>query len=224
MSWQVYDFRKDIRNILVTPQIRARFLYLEPADEPQERHMPWQANDPHAHDLGHEIFLILSGRAEFRINGVAQEVGPGQMCYALLDEPHSVRVLGDEPVYMYLSVTPHIQPTHTFFDDDGQPLPPLFRPSSDYDVETDSATPVAAHLDRYVERSRALVVAAQNCSNIQEQLVIAMKTAVSQGDGPAAARIREQMWEPLLQTFKQVFELADEWNALAPRIANVETG
>ena len=39
------------------------------------------------------------------------------MCYALVDEPHSVRVLGDEPVYMYLSVTPHIQPTHTFFDD-----------------------------------------------------------------------------------------------------------
>ena len=40
MSWQVYDYRKDVRNILVTPQIRARILCLAPDDEPQERHMP----------------------------------------------------------------------------------------------------------------------------------------------------------------------------------------
>ena len=29
MGFPVYDFRKDIRNILVTPEIRARFLRME---------------------------------------------------------------------------------------------------------------------------------------------------------------------------------------------------
>ena len=92
MGFEVYDCRRDIRNILVLPQIRARFCRLEPGTGSLDA---W-----HTHDLGDEIFIILSGRVEFKINGEVKEVGPGQMCYALTDEPHSVRVLGDEPVYM----------------------------------------------------------------------------------------------------------------------------
>ena len=127
MGFEVYDCRRDIRNILVRPQIRARFCRLEPGTGSLDA---W-----HTHDLGDEIFIILSGRVEFKINGEVKEVGPGQMCYALTDEPHSVRVIGDEPVYMYLSVTPHIQPTHTFYDDKGERQRPHFRPSSDYDTD-----------------------------------------------------------------------------------------
>ena len=63
----------------------------------------------------------------------------------------SVRVIGDEPVYMYLSVTPHIQPTHTMYGEDQNRLPPLFRPSSDYDTETDSTAPVQELVDQHVE-------------------------------------------------------------------------
>ena len=148
MGFEVYDCRRDIRNILVRPQIRARFCRLEPGTGSLDA---W-----HTHDLGDEIFIILSGRAEFKINGEVKEVGPGQMCYALTDEPHSVRVIGDEPVYMYLSVTPHIQPTHTFYDDKGERQPPYFRPSSDYDTETDSTTPVAELIDGHINAVRAL--------------------------------------------------------------------
>ena len=115
MGLTVYDCKKDIRNILVTPQIRARFCRLEPGSGSLDRF--------HTHDLGHEIFLILSGRIEFKIGGEVKELGPGQMCYALADEPHSVRVIGDGPVYMYLSVTPHIQPGHTLYSSDGERLP-----------------------------------------------------------------------------------------------------
>ena len=123
MGFEVYDCREDIRNILVTQNIRARFCRLEPRSGSLDE---W-----HTHDLGDEVFIILSGRVEFKINGEVKEGGPGQMCYALADEPHSVRVIGDEPVYMYLSVTPHIQPTHTMYDEDENRLPPVFRPSSD---------------------------------------------------------------------------------------------
>ena len=98
MGFPVYDYRTDIRNVLVTPQIRSRFLKMEPG----------QSAQLHSHDLGHEIFLILEGRVEFEIEGETEELGPGQMCVALADQPHTVRVLGDEPMTMYLSVTPHI--------------------------------------------------------------------------------------------------------------------
>ena len=214
MGFEVYDCRRDIRNILVRPQIRARFCRLEPGTGSLDA---W-----HTHDLGDEIFIILSGRVEFKINGEVKEVGPGQMCYALTDEPHSVRVIGDEPVYMYLSVTPHIQPTHTFYDDKGERQPPHFRPSSDYNTETDSTTPVAELIDGHIDAVRALAAQAQESVGIQEERGRELKQALMAGDMEAASRLREAMWEPLLQLFKQTNAVADGWNGLAPRAGSVD--
>jgi len=94
-----------VHDVLVTPQIRSRFSKMEPG----------QSADLHSHDLGHEIFLILEGRVEFEIDGETEELGPGQMCIALANQPHTVRVVGDEPMTMYLSVTPHVQLTHAAY-------------------------------------------------------------------------------------------------------------
>ena len=213
MGFTVYDCREDIRNILVTPQIRARFCKLEPGSGSHDGY--------HTHDLGHEIFIILSGRVEFKINDEVHELGPGQMCYALVDEPHSVRVLGDEPVYMYLSVTPHIQPTHTMYDENGERQRPHFRPSSDYNTETDSSTPIDELIDRHLETANRVATVARNCARIHEQCAGALKQALAAGDERAATDIRESMWEPLLETFKEVNGLAQEWNALSPRAGHV---
>ena len=212
-GFTVYDCKEDIRNILVTPQIRARFCYMEPGSG---SHV-----GGHTHDLGHEIFIILSGRVEFKINGEAHELGPGQMCYALVDEPHTVRALGDEPVYFYLSVTPHIQPTHTMYTEDGERARPHFRPSSDYNSETDASLPVADHIDRYLGTMKETATVAENCSTLQRELSAALKKAVAEDDEKAATAIREQMWEPLLSTFKLMTDLAGEWNALCPRVGHV---
>ena len=73
MSLKVYDYRSDIVNMLVTPQIRCRFLKMAVG----------QFNAGHTHDLGQEIFLILQGRAAFEIDGESAELGPGQMCIAV---------------------------------------------------------------------------------------------------------------------------------------------
>src|SRR5437899_8591134 len=107
MEFTVFDYREDVRNVLVTPQIRSRFLRMEPG----------QVARRHSHDLGHEVFLVLAGKAVFEIEGETAELGPGQMCVVLADQLHSVRVAGDEPMTMYLSVTPHVQPTHTSWSD-----------------------------------------------------------------------------------------------------------
>ena len=125
MTFDVYDYRTDVRNILVTPEIRSRFLKVEPGGPAGS----------HTHDLGHEVFLVLDGIAEFEIDGNKRQLGPGQMCVALAGQMHGVRAVGDRPTTMYLSVTPHVQPTHTFWDDAGRRLPHRFAPSSNYDVE-----------------------------------------------------------------------------------------
>ncbi len=213
MGFTVYDCREDIRNILVTPQIRARFCRLEPGSD--------KLDFGHTHDLGHEIFIILEGRVEFQISGDVNELGPGQMCYALTDEPHSVRVVGDEPVLMYLSVTPHIQPTHTFYDDDQNRLPPHFRPSSDYNTKTDSDTPVDNLIDRHIETARGLLERAEENLRVQEEKGALLKEVLSSDDLKAASELRESMWAPQLELFKQMHTTADTWNTLAPRAGSV---
>ena len=41
MALEVFDYRNDIRNVFVSPQIRSRFLRMEPG----------QVADRHSHDL-----------------------------------------------------------------------------------------------------------------------------------------------------------------------------
>jgi mannose-6-phosphate isomerase-like protein (cupin superfamily) len=213
MGFTVYDCREDIRNILVTANIRARFCKLEAGSGSLDQ---W-----HTHDLGDEIFIILAGRVEFKINGEVKELGPGQMCYARFDEPHSVRVISEDPVYMYLSVTPHIQPTHTMYDDNDERLPLHFRPSSDYDTQTDSTTPVEQLVDQHIGAAQELVEVAQRSAQIQEERGAALKKALEGGDLAEASRLRAAMWAPLLELFKKTRELADGWNTLAPRAGEV---
>ena len=90
MPLDVFDYRTDVRNVVITPEIRARFLRLEPG-EVAERH---------SHDLGYEVFLVLEGQCEFEIDGARAVLGPGQMCFARVDQLHQVRTVGNEPMTM----------------------------------------------------------------------------------------------------------------------------
>ena len=209
MGFPVYDFRTDVRNVLVTPQIRSRFLRMEPG----------QVASFHSHDLGHEVFLVLSGRAIFEIDGEIEELGPGQMCIALTDQAHSVRVVGDEPMTMYLSVTPHIQPTHTARTPEGERLPHRFITSSAYDVEVDTDTSVEELTDRYMDAAQALAEAAQVNAGVQHDMAVKLKKALVEGDSDAASHARSAMWEALFATYKKVYTLGEVWNDLAPRVA-----
>ncbi len=207
MGFPVYDYRTDIRNVLVTPQIRSRFLKMDPG----------QSAQLHSHDLGHEIFLILEGRVEFEIDGETEELGPGQMCIALADQPHKVRVLGDEPMTMYLSVTPHIHPTHTPRTEDGERLPHNFAPPSAYDVEPDMQVSITELVASQVQTAQHLAELTQECAAVQEEMGEQLTTAVNQGDEQSAIAARKAMWDALYPVYKAVAELGDVWNKLAPR-------
>lgn len=208
MGFKVYDYRKDIRNVLVTPQIRSRFLRMEPG----------QTAQLHSHDLGHEIFLILEGRVEFEIDGETEELGAGQMCIALVDQPHKVRVLGDEPMIMYLSVTPHIHPTHTPRTEDGERLPSNFAPASAYDVELNLDVSVSDLVKRQTDVAQQLAELAQTCAAVQEQMGDQLEAAVTNGDEETAIAARKAMWEAIYPVFKAISNLGEVWNELAPRV------
>lgn len=200
MGFPVYDYRNPdhIRNMLVTPQIRSRFLRMEPGQQAQG----------HTHDLGQEIFLILSGRCEFTIDGETEELGPGQMCIALVDQMHSVRVIGDEPMIMYLSVTPHVQPTHTYWDDQGAKLPPRFNPNTQYDVE-----PRADATDRQLLENQAVLSA--QMAEAAAEVARVNQVALEAGEFNAENRVR--IWQALRALHLKIAALDDNWNELAPR-------
>ena len=210
MGFEVYDYREDVRNVLVTTQLRSRFMRMEAGF----------VAEPHSHDLGHEVFLVLEGRAEFDIDGEKEVLGPGQMCVALVDQVdqlHGIRVLDDAPMTMYLSVTPHIQPTHTMWSD-GQRLPHRFAPPSAYDEEVD-ATPVADLLSRFLEEVNTVAAAAQSARRTQTEMAGKLEAAVEDGDLDSASAVRSDMWDALFPLFQDTAELALAWNVLAGKAA-----
>ncbi len=213
MAFEIFDFRQEehIKNLLVTPHIRSRFLRMEPG----------AVAGLHSHDLGHEIFLILQGRCVFHIAGSEKELCAGQLCVALADETHQVRAIGDEPMVMYLSVTPHIQPTHTGRDPDGTRHPTHFQPSSSYDVETDTDTPIDELIDNFTAASADLAQAASDQATAQAARSDQLKAALAAGDEAQATKLREAMWQDVYQSFKQAYAMADLWNDLTPRVGKV---
>ncbi|MFP6590235.1 MAG: cupin domain-containing protein [Candidatus Latescibacterota bacterium] len=206
MALQVFDYHTDIRNVFVTPQIRSRFLRMEPGTVAER----------HSHDLGHEIFLILEGNARFEISGEIAELGPGQMCVARIDEPHQVSVIGDEPMTMYLSVTPHIQPTHTGLDDDDERKPIRFMPSSSYDQD-ESSIPIEESIDHFVDFAESLVSITQTAAEEQRMAGVRLSRALGARNEEAADRQREIMWFGVYRIFDKLFEMAEQWNKMSPR-------
>ena len=211
MRLKVIDYRReeDLRNVLVTPQIRSRLLCLEPGSE---------AGEFHSHDLGHEVFLIMQGRCRFEIDGEEAELGPGQMCIALADQPHRVTVIGDEPVVMYLSVSPHIVPTHTGLTPGGGRRPYRYGPPSQYHAEGDTESPIEELIDRFIALSKA----ASETLLAGTEEAVELKKAIASGNEKSTSDSRNRVWEDLRQSFQEIYELGEVWNNLAPRADKFE--
>jgi quercetin dioxygenase-like cupin family protein len=204
MPFTVWDFRNDIANVVITPEIRSRFLRMEPG----------QVATRHSHDLGHEVFLILQGECEFEIDGDRAVLGPGQMCFASADQLHQVRVIGDEPMIMYLSVTPHIQPTHTMWDEQGRKLPPRYAVWEDNDPDGE---PTAALAERQLAAARALAETARAAAETQARHTAALSEAAAAGDAAAVKAALDGIWEGVYATFRDAYAMAAVWNELAAR-------
>jgi quercetin dioxygenase-like cupin family protein len=211
MPIEVFDFRRDIQNVVITPTVRGRFLRMEPGE----------VGPRHSHDLGDEIFLILAGQCEFEIEGDRAILGPGQLCFARVNQLHEVRVVGDEPMTMFLTVTPHIEPTHTFWHDNGQKLPPVYAVSTQadrarIDAKVASQTSTNDLAQRVAALAHQLALTTRSHDNAQ-RLSVARFKASSGSERKAAL---DAIWTSLATIYGPLRALEAVWNDLAAHVAD----
>lgn len=212
MPFDVYDYRTDVRNLFITPEMRSRIMRMEPG----------AVSPGHTHDLGHEVFLVLEGYAEFTMNGESKILGPGQLCFARVDEWHEVRCIGDKPMTMYLSVTPHLEPTHTQWDHEGgHKLPFRYGASTRAERLARPEPPDAPEtlLSRHLAASHALADAATANASAQEAAATDLRAALDVGDKAAAKAAIDAMWAAIYTTYKQLQAMELAWNELSPTVA-----
>lgn len=212
MPLEVFDYRTDVRNIFIAPEMRARIIRREPGT----------AGGGHTHDLGHEIFLVLEGQAEFTIAGESAILSPGQICIARADQWHTIRVVGDAPLTYYLSVTPHLEPTHTQWDrEGGTKLPYQYGGSTREErrARTESGETPETLLSRHLVAAHALADAAVANAAAQEAAGTGLRSALEAGDHAAAKEAIDAMWRSIYATYTQVQAMETVWNELAPAVA-----
>ena len=207
MSLEVWDSAHDIKNLFITPEIRSRIMRFE----------PHQLGSGHTHDLGHEMFLVLDGQAEFTIDGQTAVLGPGQACVARAGQWHEVRAAGDAPMTLYLSVTPHVEPTHTQWDHEGgQQLPYHYGGATRAERHSSPSTPPEARLEQHVAACDALAEAAQANASAQRDVAEQLRSALATSDAAATHAAIDRMWAAYRSMYETLQASLQAWNALAP--------
>ena len=212
MALEVFDARTDVRNLFITPEIRSRIMRFEPGE----------VSHGHTHDLGHEMFVVLDGRAEFSIAGESAVVGAGQVCVARAGECHEIRVLADALMTLYLSVTPHIEPTHAQWDrEGGTRLPYRYGGSSRAERLARGAPRESADtlLEQHLAASAALAEAAGANAAAQRSTGDRLRGALDSGDVARAKSEVDAMWAAFRELYAKLQEAERAWNALAPAVA-----
>lgn len=117
MPARAFDYREDPSGtIVVSPQVRAKFLKRYPGQELGGFHS-------HTESGGVETWVILEGAAKFEFKDGEVIATAGQAVFAWPDEPHRISCHGDQPVVYFLTVSPHRDPTHTPYDEAWNQLP-----------------------------------------------------------------------------------------------------
>ena len=204
MPIEVLDFHTDIRNVFVAPTMRGRFL----------RHEPGEIGPFHSHDVADELFLILQGQCEFTIEGEKAVLSPGQICVARAGEKHEVRVVGDEPMIMFLVVAPHLEPTHTFWDHHRNRLPERYNMTTQEEyAAADHSEPVPTLVQAATAALAELAFETAKAAN-----VLAAKAASLGSGGPVAKAALDEAWTSIRVMHQRLFAFQEAWNALAKRI------
>jgi quercetin dioxygenase-like cupin family protein len=215
---EVFDYRSDVEeNSIVRPELRARFLRLEP--------LP--AQPQHSHELAGEVFLVMEGECEFFIGDESVICTAGQLIYVDRTIKHTFRALGTEPCVLYLSMTPHVEPTHTFYDADGRPNPSRYdawRGHRHPDASSDPGRPdqspdfadgtLSARYLQALERLAELSTAAAAQMADRREALDAAAAGTRLADAKKAV---DELWPALREALVQVNEVEIAWNEMAPQ-------
>lgn len=83
---------------------------------------PGFAADKHFHQDADELFWFFQGECRVETLEGVVPAPAGTIVYTAPGEWHIIENAGAEPLLMFVTVTPNIVPSHTFFDADGNPL------------------------------------------------------------------------------------------------------
>jgi quercetin dioxygenase-like cupin family protein len=214
MALEVFDARTDVRNLFITPEVRSRIMHFRPGE----------VSHGHTHDLGHEMFVVLDGQAEFTIAGESAVLGPGQICVARAGQWHEIRTLDDQPMTLYLSVTPHIEPTHTEWDREGGTRLPYRYGGSTRAERLASGVPresAKVLLERHLHASATLASSAQENAKAQEAAAGRLRRALEAGDAAGTRAVLDEMWAAFRDFHNRLREAERAWNELAPAAAEL---
>lgn len=93
---------------------------------------PHAEADRHFHQGADELFWFLSGTCRVTTPDAKVTLPAGTIIYTPAGESHIIANATDEPLLMFVTVTPNIVPSHTFFTADGRPyirsMAPLTKP------------------------------------------------------------------------------------------------
>lgn len=164
------------------------------------------------------MFLVLEGQCEFLVEDARVTCGPGQLIYVEPLLKHTLHAVGDVPCVVYPSVTPHVEPTHTQYDEDYRELPPRYgtwRGTGQGDPHPTVTT--AQLVQRYAQASPQLAELARANAESVERHLEAFEAVDITGNLPALKEDVDALWFSLRGVHRQLSALEHDWNALAPR-------
>jgi hypothetical protein len=124
-----------------------------------------------------------------------------------------VRAVGDHTGVIYLSVSPHVEPTHTFYGPDGQRRQPrygVWRAAGGGDAD-DTRVTTPTLLEGYREAAQRLAELAQ--ASLERANAVNGKLNAPAPLKPTA----DDLWDALRPLLQQVEVVERTWNALAQR-------
>jgi quercetin dioxygenase-like cupin family protein len=71
----------------------------------------------HSHDAAAEVFVFLKGECDAKVDGITERYSAGEVLYVPAEEKHELANAGEGRLEVWLTVTPNVTPSHTFYDE-----------------------------------------------------------------------------------------------------------
>lgn len=71
----------------------------------------------HSHDAAAEVFVFLKGECDAKVDGFTERFTAGEVLYVPAEEKHELANVSEGRLEVWLTVTPNVSPSHTFYQE-----------------------------------------------------------------------------------------------------------
>jgi quercetin dioxygenase-like cupin family protein len=72
----------------------------------------------HSHDAAAEVFVFLKGECDAKVDGKTERFTAGEVLYVPAEQKHELANAGEGRLEVWLTVTPNVTPSHTFYNEE----------------------------------------------------------------------------------------------------------